>query len=74
MVDGISSLFSGIEIQKRQQIVSLMSDWQDEIDRKYKNKPDPEYWEGEDPLEYFIADGFSPGYFNQKLKVLFIER
>ncbi|MDR2865656.1 MAG: hypothetical protein LBV68_08610 [Spirochaetaceae bacterium] len=74
MVDGISSLFSGEEIQKRQQVVSLMSDWEDEIARKYKNEPDEEYWEGQDPLSYFIADGFSPGYFNQKTKVLFIER
>jgi hypothetical protein len=74
MVDGISSFFSGEEIQKRQQIVSLMSDWQDEIAHKYKNEPDEEYWEGENPLSYFIADGFFPGYYSQKTKVVFIER
>jgi hypothetical protein len=51
-----------------------MSDWQSEITRKYEIEPDPEYWEGYDPLSYFISDGFFPGYYNQKIKVLFIGR
>jgi hypothetical protein len=74
MPDDISSRFLGIEIQKRQQIVSLMSDWQSEITRKYEIEPDPEYWEGYPPISYFISDGFFPGYYNQKIKALFIGR
>jgi hypothetical protein len=74
MADGIGSLFSGVEIQKRNQIISLMSDWQSEIARKYTNEPDVKYWEGKDPLSYFISDGFFPGYYDQKIKVLFIGR
>lgn len=74
MIDGISSLFLGEEIQKRRQIVALMTDWQAEIAHKYTVNPDPEYWEGKDPLSYFIADGFYPGYYKQKPKVLFIGR
>ena len=72
MEDNISSFFSGDEIQKRRQIVSLMEDWKYEIARNY----DPEYWEKENPISdsYFISDGFFPGYYNQEIKVLFIGR
>jgi hypothetical protein len=74
MKDSIVSLFSGVEIQKRQQIVALMSDWLSEIERKYEAEPDDELWAKGPPRSYFVADGFFPGYFNQKLKVLFIGR
>jgi hypothetical protein len=74
MIDGVSKFFSGEEAEKRRQIVALMTDWQAEITRKYTENPDPEYWEGQDPLSYFIADGFFPGYYKQKTKVLFIAR
>jgi hypothetical protein len=70
MTDNISSLFSDIEIQKRQEIISLMSDWQSEIASKDRS----EYFDEEDPLSYFVTDGFFPGYYNQKIKVLFIGR
>jgi hypothetical protein len=72
MADNISSLFSGIEIQKRQQIVSLMEDWKSEIFRNYGH----DYWEEGNPISdsYFISDGFFPGYYNQEIKVLFIGR
>jgi hypothetical protein len=72
MADNISSFFSGDEIQKRRQIVSLMEDWKSEIARNY----DPEYWEEGNPISnsYFISDGFFPGYYNQEIKVLFIGR
>jgi hypothetical protein len=74
MLDSVSKYFSGEEAEKRRQIVALMTDWQAEITRKYTENPDPEYWEGQDPLSYFIADGFFPGYYKQKTKALFIAR
>jgi hypothetical protein len=74
MIDKISDLFSGIEIQKRKQIVSLMSAWLSGIERKYKAEPDDELWAEGPPRSYFISDGFFPGYYNQKIKVLFIGR
>jgi hypothetical protein len=70
MTDKIISLFSGIEIQKREQINSLMSDWRSEIVSKDRS----EYFKKEDPLSYFSSDGFFPGYYNQKIKVLFVGR
>jgi hypothetical protein len=70
MKDAIVSLFSGDEIQKRQQIAALMSDWKSEIASKDRS----EYFGEEDPLSYFVSDGFFPGYFNQKTKVLFSGR
>ena len=70
MMDKINSLFSGVEIRKREQINSLMSDWRSEIAGKDRN----EYFGEEDPLSYFSSDGFFPGYYNQKIKTLFIGR
>ena len=70
MEDKIIGLFSGIEIQKREQINSLMSDWRSEIASKDRS----EYFKKEDPLSYFVSDGFFPGYFGQEKKVLFIGR
>jgi len=70
MNDEIEKLFEGIEIEKRKQINALMSDWRSEIASKDRS----EYFEKEDPLSYFVSDGFFPGYYNQKIKVLFINR
>jgi hypothetical protein len=74
MTDKISSLFSDIEIQKRGQINSLMSDWLSGIERKYEAEPDDELWAEGPPRMYFVSDGFFPGYYNQKMKILFIGR
>jgi hypothetical protein len=65
MEDKILDLFSDIEIQKREQINSLMSDWRSEIASKDRG----EYFEKEDPLSYFVSDGFFPGYFRQEKKI-----
>jgi hypothetical protein len=73
MIDKITNLFFGIEIQKREQIVSLMSAWLSGIERKYEAEPDDELWAEGPPSSYFIADGFFPGYYKQNIKVLFIE-
>jgi hypothetical protein len=70
MKDAIVSLFSGNEIQKRQQIAALMSDWKSELSKNVKGNADRDY----DPLDYFVSDGFFPGYYNQEIKVLFIGR
>jgi hypothetical protein len=50
MKDAIVSLFSGVEIQKRQQIVALMSDWKSELSKNVKGNADRDY----DPLDYFV--------------------
>jgi hypothetical protein len=71
MTDNISSLFSGIEIQKRQKIISLMSNWRSEVAGKDKIELGGEYYDAD---SYFISDGFFPGYYNQKIRVLFIGR
>jgi hypothetical protein len=62
------------EIQKRQQIVSLMSAWLSGIERKYEAKPDPVLWAEGPPRSYFVVDGFLPNYYNQLYKVLFVGR
>jgi hypothetical protein len=72
MTDTIGDLFTGVESQKRQEIVDLMRDWKEEI---ASSKGKTNTWgKNENPEEYFVSDGFFPGYFNQKPKVLFIER
>jgi hypothetical protein len=74
MTDTIGSLFTGVEAQKRQEIVELMSEWLSGIERKYEAEPDDELWAEGKPRDYFVSDGFFPGYYHQNPKVLFIER
>lgn len=61
------------EIQKRKQIHSLFADWKCQISKKAPIvfKDDGKEYQ---TTEYFNCDGFYPGYFSQKIKILFIGR
>ena len=62
-----------VEIQKRKELAALMDDWKNQI----KSKGEivfPDDGRSYDTLDYFTADGFFPGYFSAKTKVLFIGR
>ena len=62
-----------IEIQKRKQLQSLFADWKKHISGKPNIvfKDDGKEYAA---IDYFNSDGFYPGYFLQKRKVLFIGR
>ena len=64
MTDFLKDNFKGIEQAKRLEINELMKNWRHEVENNRKIKRDC----------YFASDGFFPGYFNQKQKVLFIAR
>jgi len=74
MKDPIMKEFTGIEVEKRKEINSLMRDWKKSISSlevKIKYSDDNKNYLAED---YFASDGFFPGYYSQKPKVLFIAR
>jgi hypothetical protein len=73
MKDRIKELFEGIELENRIKIYSLMDDWRKQIasQRKIRFKDDNIKYHAD---EYFNSDGFFPGYYKQKTKVLFIGR
>jgi hypothetical protein len=60
MQDKIENLFSGIELDKRRELVSLMSDWQKTVSVEEN--------------DCFGSDGFFPGYFETTPRLLFIAR
>lgn len=62
-----------LEIQKREQLKSLLSDWKAYVSTKPSiifRDDGKEY----KTTDYFNCDGFYPGYYMQKKKVLFIAR
>lgn len=62
-----------IEIAKRNELNKLMQDWKNLISTKGKIVfPDDE--KQYSAIDYFNSDGFYPGYFSEKIKVLFIGR
>jgi len=72
MEDLISELFSGIEIDKRKELFSLMQDW-------HKTVSSSEIFSNEENKnincgDIFSYDGFFPGYYGTRPKVLFIAR
>jgi hypothetical protein len=72
MKDPILKYFNGIEAEKRKKINSLMRDWQKAISgEKIKFPDDNKNYPSE---KYFAGDGFFPGYFSKKPRVLFILR
>ncbi len=71
MEDQISQYFTGIEAKKREILNSLMNDWRNEVSSSKRKDKDGECYHGD---AYFAADGFLPGYYKQKNKVLFIGR
>ena len=72
MKDKIAGLFSGIEFKKRNEIFALMQDWEKTISTsEIVFKDDNKKYKGN---EYFNYDGFFPGYYENKPKVLFIGR
>lgn len=72
MKDNISQYFTGVEVEKRKAICSLMDDWRKEVSLSLTYFRDA----GEECTgdAYFCADGFFPNYYNQKHKVVFIGR
>jgi len=70
MNDPIMKYFKGIEIEKRKQIDSLMRAWKKAIPSKRIKIGDKFYLN----KNYFSSDGFYPGYYSRKPKVLFIGR
>ena len=72
MKDKLFKIFSGIECEKRIEIYSMMQDWEKTVSKeKIKFKDDNKYYYGN---EYFNYDGFFPGYYKKKPKILFIGR
>lgn len=64
---------SDVEKEKRKELKKLMNDWKKVIATKDAIVfPDDE--KAYDAIEYFCADGFFPGHFDAKQKVLFIGR
>ena len=61
------------ERQKRKELIVLMNDWKKVISKKDKIvfRDDGEAYDSKD---YFNTDGFFPGYFSAKKRVLFIGR
>ena len=59
--DNILELFSGVEIEKRKELFSLMMEWEKTV---LESRPEAS----------FMYDGFLPGYFAASPKVLFIGR
>jgi len=70
MSDPIMKYFKGIEVEKRKKINSLMRDWKKAIP-DVKVKIGNKYYHAKD---CFASDGFYPGYYSKKPKVLFIGR
>ena len=61
------------EVQKRKDLTVLMNDWKKVI----KSKGKIEFFDDGkkyDAIDYFNSDGFFPGYFSAKQRVLFIGR
>lgn len=68
------NIFSNpLEIRKAEQLEDLFEDWKKLIETKSDIvfRDDGKAYRA---IEYFNTDGFYPGYFNQKLKTLFIAR
>jgi len=61
MEDVIAQCFTGIESEKRKELLGLMNKWRDSL-------ADKEF------VDWFNVDGFFPKYYSQKQKVLFIGR
>lgn len=61
------------ENEKKSQLDNLMSDWKDVIKTK-EQIIFPDTGTYYDAIEYFYSDGFYPGYFSAKKKILFIGR
>lgn len=53
------------EIEKRKELYQLFNDWRKVISKNEKI-------DGREPLDFFSTDGFYPGYFSSKTKILFI--
>jgi hypothetical protein len=68
MKDSILNLFKGNELEKRIMINSLMRDWEKDVENNRKG------FKGEKSDCYFAADGFFPGYYKQKKKLVFVGR
>jgi hypothetical protein len=68
MKDPILKYFKGNENDKRKLINSLMYDWKKEVKNNRENS------KGKKSDCYFNGDGFFPGYYNQKKKLLFVGR
>lgn len=65
-------VFSGIEKEKNDELMRLFDEWIAQIS---KNKEPVDNGDGKRaPRDCFAKDGFFPGYFSQKKKVLFIGR
>jgi hypothetical protein len=72
MEDRIAEYFTGIEVEKRKAICSLMDEWCTAVASASTYFRDcGGYCTGD---AYFCADGFFPNYYNQKHKVLFVAR
>jgi hypothetical protein len=61
MKDAITQYFTGIEAEKRKELLTLMNEWRDSL-------ADKEFF------AWFNTDGFFPNYYRQKHKVLFVGR
>jgi hypothetical protein len=68
MKDPILKYFKGNELDKREMINSLMYDWKKEVKKNRENA------KGKKADCHFNGDGFFPGYYNQKKKILFVGR
>ena len=64
---------SELEVQKGKELKALQDDWKKQISTKPKIEF-PDDGKKYSPESYFAYDGFFPGYFSQKRKVLFIGR
>lgn len=66
MKEDIIKYYPENEIKNREKLISLMSDWKNEISKKDKilffddGKKYP-------PEDYFYLDGFFPNYYNQEM-------
>lgn len=73
ILDGSEKYFSFTEMVKRNELLQLMHDWKKEI-----SKCEPiQYYDNNKfykTTDYFGIDGFLPGYYKKKPKVLFIGR
>jgi hypothetical protein len=68
MKDSILNLFKDNELEKRMAINSLMRDWEKEVENNRNGS------KAKKSDCYFNADGFFPGYYNQKKKLVFVGR
>ena len=71
MTDNIIDLYKGIELANRKRINLLMEDWRNEVAPNKIKFKDGQTKSGK---KCFAADGFYPGYYRQKNKLVFIAR